>query len=64
MNRRMKKKQLKKRCREIIANMEVGNLLFGHSRGNFAVDRVLQDSYEWNKLLHMTNYDTTSFSQI
>lgn len=37
--------------------MELGNLLFGHSRGEFLVDRVLHDSPEWHKLIYATESD-------
>lgn len=39
------------------SGMEIGNLLFGHSRGEFKVDRALQDSDEWKFLLQTTESD-------
>ncbi len=47
-----------------MVNMELGNLLFGHSRGNFAVDRVLQDSFEWDELICATNSDFYGYTTI
>lgn len=57
MNRRIKKKREKMIWKENMSKMELGNLLFGHSRGNFVVDRVLQDSSEWDKLIHLSDSD-------
>lgn len=40
--------------------MELGNLLFGHSRGNYPLiyRQELQSSKEWNKLLDLINCDS------
>ena len=37
--------------------MEIGNLIFGHSRGKFVLDRKLEDSPSWYKLLEATESD-------
>ena len=43
--------------------VELGNLLFGHSRGKFSFpDRDLVDSEEWNNLLEITNSDSYGYS--
>lgn len=57
MNRRIKKKHEKAICKENMLKMEIGNLLFGRSRGSFAVDRSLQDSFEWEQLINMSDSD-------
>lgn len=35
--------------------MELGNLLFGHSRGEYNVDRDLDECHEWTELLFATD---------
>lgn len=57
MNRRIRKKHEKKDWKENVLKMELGNLLFGHSRGSFEVDRDLQDSFEWHQLISLSDSD-------
>lgn len=64
MNRRMKKKRAQILQKGNMLNMELGNLLFGHSRGDFKVDRVLQDSSEWNRLISLSDSDFYGYTSI
>ena len=46
--------------------MEIGNLIFGNSRGNYEIPRELVDSKAWNdllKILHMDNYGIMNKNQ-
>lgn len=47
--------------------MEIGNLLFGHSRGRYPVDREIREARELWRMLHVlgfSEYGRNVFSEI